>query len=179
MKVDFRLRIEPLEVYIEYIEVLRRCQRSLQGLGTLKLPLTSSSPLSSSMTASLSTTLSTISFRLLMLYVGIRVACNGVLLSVQMEVVQHHVQGTCKPWKLFFAGERLTTALHKNFSEPLCICSVIEIYFPHSRAPASSTFAGINCSDLPVAMAVNGETDGDVVNVPAQTFDTILVLDFG
>jgi len=28
-------------------------------------------------------------------------------------------------------------------------------------------------------MAANGETIGDTVNVPAKTFDTILVLDFG
>ena len=28
-------------------------------------------------------------------------------------------------------------------------------------------------------MAVNGETSGTEVNVPAATFDTILVLDFG
>lgn len=33
--------------------------------------------------------------------------------------------------------------------------------------------------DLPVAMAANGETTEDAVNVPAKTFDTVLVLDFG
>jgi hypothetical protein len=32
---------------------------------------------------------------------------------------------------------------------------------------------------LPVTMAANGEKVSDAVNVPAEIFDTILVLDFG